>query len=466
MNRRFFCVKKCVVFVLIGPLFIEKRPRFEIKENIMKKAFLTAMTVVLALQCVFALSLDDAVSGALDKSEAVKTALISVRQAENSAKVNTLLPSFSLKADLKDSANLLNGLEELKYPTISLSTGASWTLGSSYFLNGTTTQIALEQSILSWQTQVNSVRSKVEQAYWELATSRRSVEQAEESLRQTEESLEKARAQYEASKASSMTVLQARLNVSDAELTLENAKASYEKAVWEFSDLIGIALDPDTLTLDSFPDVENLAYDRLGDIVDSKVMDTVSVKSAQLSLERTRITVKNTWNTNTIPTVSLSTNLNYKLDKTLFNDSDLNQRLDFSATLSVSIPLDRYIPNTSANIQIKNGELDLEAAEINLSSAISSKKEKALSYRETFSQLLSRRKNLILHQEMAQENLNLVQEAYDHGYASLSELSSARNSLNNANSALLTNSMSFITQLCQLASAIETDFYSLVRYLQ
>jgi outer membrane protein TolC len=67
---------------------------------------------------------------------------------------------------------------------------------------------------------------------------------------------------------------------------------------------------------------------------------------------------------------------------------------------------------------------------------------------------------------MAQENLNLVQEAYDHGYASLSELSSARNSLNNANSALLTNSMSFITQLCQLASAIETDFYSLVRYLQ
>jgi multidrug efflux system outer membrane protein len=263
-----------------------------------------------------------------------------------------------------------------------------------------------------------------------------------------------------------MTVLQARLNVSDAELTLENAKASYEKAVWEFSDLIGIALDPDTLTLDSFPDVENLAYDRLGDIVDSKVMDTVSVKSAQLSLERTRITVKNTWNTNTIPTVSLSTNLNYKLDKTLFNDSDLNQRLDFSATLSVSIPLDRYIPNSSANIQIKNGELDLEAAEINLSSAISSKKEKALSYRESFSQLLSRRKNLILHQEMAQENLNLVQEAYDHGYASLSELSSARNSLNNANSALLTNSMSFITQLCQLASAIETDFYSLVRYLQ
>ena len=263
-----------------------------------------------------------------------------------------------------------------------------------------------------------------------------------------------------------MTVLQAKLNVSDAELSLENAKASYETAVWEFQDLTGISLDPENLDLDMFPDVESLAYDRLRDIIDAKVMDTVSVKSAQLSLEKTRITTENTKKTNTIPTVSLSTKLNYNISQTLFNDSSANQKLDFTAKLSVSVPLDSYIPNSSANIQLKNGELDLELAQSNLASAVSVKKEKALSYLDQFDQLLKRRENLVRHLNLAQENLDLVEEAYEYGYASLSELSGARNSLDNAGSSLLTNEMSFITQLCQLASALEIDFNSLVRYLQ
>ena len=432
----------------------------------MKKTVLTVMTVVLALQCIFALSLDDAVSGALDKSEAVRNARIGMQKAENSAKVNTLLPSLSLGADVTDSANLLKGLDELKYPTVSLTTGISWSLGSSYFVNGTTTSITLEESRLSYQSQANSVRSKVELAYWNLVTLDRSVKQAESSLKTAGESLTKAQAQYEASRTSSMTVLQAKLNVSDAELSLENAKASYEAAVWEFQDLTGISLDPENLDLDMFPDVESLAYDRLRDIIDAKVMDTVSVKSAQLSLEKTRITTENTKKTNTIPTVSLSTKLNYNISQTLFNDSSANQKLDFTAKLSVSVPLDSYIPNSSANIQLKNGELDLELAQSNLASAVSVKKEKALSYLDQFDQLLKRRENLVRHLNLAQENLDLVEEAYEYGYASLSELSGARNSLDNAESSLLTNEMSFITQLCQLASALEIDFNSLVRYLQ
>ena len=430
----------------------------------MSSAFCEEAFVVSGLDTISAktLNLEDAVSSALEKSYSVKTAKNNLEKEINNSHVRSYLPTLSWTGSISESADLLHNADEsLKYPTIRLSTGISWKLGSNDFLKKSTSSISLLNAELNLEREVNSVYSNVTSSYYNLISLKTQVNQASDSLKNAEANYNKTKAMYEGSKATKLSLLQAEITYNDSEISYENTVNSFNNSLVDFRILTGIEED---FVLPESPEVTGLNFDRLNSLAENNYDNTLSMKRAEADLKLAELNRANSIVENRVPSVSLNTNLTYNASKV--RNNDFGTSLDLSASATVSIPLDSYLPWTQSNANVKNSALSVENAEISLENVKDSLRDNVRSSLNQINGYVVKVENLNMHLNLAEENYNETLAAYEKGYLSFNDLNTAKSNLDAARKNIANNNSGIITALCKYASLLDLNIGYVLDYLK
>ncbi len=436
---------------------------------IMKRNVSKLTTAILVFICVlmpvFSLSLEDAKALAVQNSSTLKDKALEYEKTLNTLGVSSFVPGLSLNSNIVlaslDSSSNTQSLNTK--PSVNVNAGISWSLSSTDFYGKSKNRLSAENAAIEYNSAVESVKNSTETSYWNLVALKYTVEQAENNLKTARSTLSRTQELYDASRSSELAYVQARLSYSDSQLSLENAVNNYSMALETFCQDLGMDVVED-MVFDALPSVENIEItDAKASLLKEMLMESPSVKKAK-NTEQISLINANTSGLNALaPVVSLSTGINYSAGVANEKTSD---KYTGNATVNISIPLNAYIPGSQQNANVKNAQIDRQRAELSYTGTINSLENKVDDALTAIKTLLANRGNLTSHLEYAQANLELVSEAYEHGYASFADYEKAQSSLSSAQSQIESNRFSVITRICTLAGILETDAASIIEILE
>lgn len=407
------------------------------------------------------LTLKNAIDCAMEKSFSIKTAKNNLEKELNNSHVKTYLPTLSLSGAVSESADLLGDPgNDLKYPTIRLSTGITWRFGTNDFLKKTSSSVNIKSAELNLEREVNQVYEDVSTSYYHLILLKEQVKQSDDALKTAKANYDKTNAMYMGSKATRLSLLQAEITYNDNVINYDNALTVFNNALVDFRILTGIEDDFD---LPSAPDVTGLFFDRLEGLAEENYEKNISIRKAEADLQLSKINKTNAIVENRVPSITLNTGLNYEFLKV--RNYDFDPSLDLTGSVTVSIPLDSYLPWTQANANVKNADINVNNAKISLDSVRDSLRNNIRSCINQIRSYVNKIDNLNLHLTLAEQNYNETQSAYEKGYLPFSDLNTAKSSLDTARRNVTNNNASIIAYLCVFASLLELNTDYVFAYL-
>lgn len=253
------------------------------------------------------------------------------------------------------------------------------------------------------------------------------------------------------------------MNVETARPDVDSARANLKNALKEFLDAIGIDQAYDVELEGSLDDAERVAkIDR--SLLEKCVENSSEIKLLEKNLETARHTKNATYTSLRLPNLNLSADISpeiYSYDK----KSKIGaENPDWSISAGISLPLDSWIPGSSASVEIAAIDDTIKDYEVQLENL---KKTVKTSAAEKFEAIELSQKNITarkMNVELAQKSYEMTEDAYRRGTKdllslqdALDKLSLAKLQLRSEQYALLSNVLS-LQEMLSLPS--ETFFES------
>jgi outer membrane protein len=320
----------------------------------------------------------------------------------------------------------ITGTETSKYYSTTLSASQSWSLGGYNFYNikekNTSKNSAKSSYLLAQQGLILSVK----QTYFDVLKAKMLLEIQKEALKRGAEQLKIAETRYELGAASFSDVLKAKVQYGDVELALISADNTLKLAKATLNSWMGQNLDipidvEENLTMPEF----NYSYE---DALNEAMMENQNLKKAEFDLRSSEAQLGMT-RSGFFPNFNLYGSYSWS-NVDLDEIKHIRQR-DYEWYLSAYISF-----NIFGNFQRK---YNLSYAKANRNSAKENfrqtKNDVALQLKQAFLNVEEAKEKIDLTKEKvksAKEDLDLVQEKYNLGAASILELLDAEVSFKQA----------------------------------
>jgi multidrug efflux system outer membrane protein len=401
------------------------------------------------------LTLDEAVRRALGENLGLKTLLIDLSAAEYAAKNlwAELFPGISAGAGASYGTGLFAGDGfELDKSGLSydLSAGLSLTLNAGIPQRMKSIKLAYRTRLLEYEDARRQLETAVTKNFYALLADRENLSHLEQNLELAERQLERDRIAFNNGLKGELAFLQSRLGVETAKYGLSNARTAYAAGLGDFLVLLGLPQDgPGVLAgeIDIYPveaDPEALIRDYL-----PKRPDMVSRRQAIENLEYAE---RQTALENRAPSLSLSARWAGQFEP--FTDR-------VSGTVSVSIPVDSWIPGTGKDRAIKSAAANVEKARLELKNtengAASQIRSLAAGLKNSWASIEIAR----LSVEIAERTYELHEEGFRLGAVESLALADTRNSLAEKRQQLLQSELAYQTMTLDLAAALNIDWKEL-----
>jgi outer membrane protein TolC len=253
--------------------------------------------------------------------------------------------------------------------------------------------------------------------------------------------------------------LQSSLSVETARYNLSNAQGTYENSLRDFLTTLGfdqdalvslagsiepaqIVVNPEVLILEYLP----------------KRPDMISQRQ---TIERLELAQKQSNYSSKAPSLTLSAQWsggpqrNSGLSGT-FTDS-------LSGSLSLSIPIDPWIPGTRSNQSLKSSDAELEKARLDLVNTETSARSQIRSLSESLKNSWRSIEIARLRVEIAQRTYQISEIGFQNGTIEFLSLENTRNDLADAQYRLLQSELAYQNTILDLASALNIDLETLAR---
>lgn len=407
------------------------------------------------------LSLSEAVALALANNPTVRQERIAADAADGDARTvwNKFLPGISLSGSVRKTHDLPNTSSPLpaSSPEMSLSAGLSLTLNAGIPEAIRQTLIARDTAALSLARAETSLTASVSKAYYALIADRASLEASVESLKLAQALADQTEKNYRNGLASELDALQSRYAAASAQQDLLVKRQAFGVSSRNFNALVGLELDEtvlptDTIEPDLAPVVKPQALDRW-------IEGRNDVASARLALEKARSADFAAKINRFGPTLSLSEQTSVS---GLQDGFSLPETATF--TLSVSLPLDGYIPGSRGAAATRQSRAAAEVASLALEKTRLSARQEI----ETlFANLEQLREGIALkrmNEKVASRAYDLSGQGYASGLVTQTALDDARTRLLSAKLAVLSAENSYQAALIDLAAALNVqigDLYGL-----
>jgi len=414
----------------------------------------------------FPLSLEDAVNRAVAQSLTLQKSTIDLGMANYRAERlwSELFPSFSLRTGLTilPATPLLtqngfnyneNGLD------YSLSFGVSFQFNAGIPYSMQLTELAYRRGLLDYENARRRVELDISKVFYSLLAGQENLTNLREILGVAERQLEKNRVARANGLIGELPWLQSRLSVETARYNLSNAQGTYENSLRDFLTTLGfdqgtevsltgsiepaqIVVNPEVLILEYLP----------------KRPDIISQRQ---TIERLELAQKQSSWSAKAPSLTLSAQWsggpqrNSGLGGT-FTDS-------LSGSLSLSIPIDPWIPGTRSNQNLKSADAELEKARLDLVNTETSARSQIRSFSESLKNSWRNIEIARLRVEIAQRTYEISEAGFQNGTVEFLSLENTRNDLADAQYRLLQSELAYHNTTLDLASALNIDIETLAR---
>jgi outer membrane protein TolC len=411
-----------------------------------KRTIWTTTLLLLATTSLFAtpLSLEQALDLAMANNGTLKIADLTLKQTLREGEENIYLPTVSLTGGVETDVSISDSSISTSYSVGSV----DFSLSSSD--KYTKQQMALDSVIgqNTYESTVNTIQDEVTEAYWNLASAKLELEENQIVEKQLERTLAETTEQYENGLATTLDVNEAKLALSEAKITVQESESDVTIATDELNLLLGTEGDWE---LEDLPDTADpIELDRLLSLVGN----TTGAKALAYAVEEATLALKTEQHSAYGPTVSFSasTGLSGTIDS---SDSTFSDSTSFGVT--VSVPLDAYLKNSSTQIDLDSLEYDIQIAQASYESGMAELRSETKSAYTTLIDDNAYLQTLLEYQALAQEQLDLVQASYDAGQSSFSDLEDSIDDLQQATLSVLGQKLDCILSLYDLCYLLETE---------
>lgn len=397
------------------------------------------------------LTVDSAVEYALEGNLNVKQAAMTVEFKEMASHYawNSVSPSISVNAGIGK--------------VLAEDTKVTYSLGGSVAVRFTPSLISsirkasldYEQQKISYDEAVRSVELNVRKLFY-------SILLEEENIALLESAVTMARTQYSANQTkfnhgtlSQLDVLNSQVNLQDAELNLESAKVSLENDMATFRQVLGLPGDTKIKlsgSMDSFLKIGEISLDGLEIAPASVVSYKKQIEVAENQLLATRFSA---WG----PT--LSAGYSYSLAGN-FGD-EVKSHNKGSLSLSVSIPLDGYLPWSVGAQSIETQKATIEILGIQMENARISAD---IEINKCLNKIKSAKDSIKLMRQridLAQKTYEMTQQAYNRGTRDILVLQNAASSLQQSKLRLKSDTFNLVSAILDLENAAGLPFGTLLK---
>ncbi|MDR1898814.1 MAG: TolC family protein [Treponema sp.] len=401
------------------------------------------------------LTLDEAVTRALDQNLDLKKSLIDLSTAEYASGQlwAELFPTISagLGADYSTGLFTGSGFElDRKNGSYSASLGISLNLSAGI-------PHTMKMIRLAWQTELLNYEDARRRLEIETTKNFYSLLADGENIHFLEESLELARRQFDNNQIAfnnglmgEMSLLQSRLEVETARFNLSAGRAAYANRMGEFLALLGLEHDRETVL------AGKLSVARVDADPDKLIRENLPGRPDIVNLKRTVERLRYTEKRNRLESRAPSIRLETQWGGAGENAEEFADSL--RGAISLSIPLDSWIPGTKTARSLRSDGAELEKAELDLKNAgiaaVSQIRSLTANLRNSWESIEIAR----LRVSVAERTYTLTEEGFRNGTVESMVLADARNNLADARQRLLMSELSYQTMMLDLSAAVNADW--------
>ena len=404
------------------------------------------------------ISLDDAVERALDNNLNLKKILIDVSAADYQAKRlwAEFFPSISATASAGYSSSLFsgNGFEfSEKGNTFGASVGLSLGLNVGTVYAVRNIRLAYQSRLLTYEDACNQLEIQVTRNFYTLIAERENLKVLEETLKLASRQLEMNQLGFASGIVSELTLTQSRLAMENARYNLNAARSLFDIHTGEFLALLGMDQDTEA-ALDGTIEISRFEADA-GALIRQYLPGRPDIAGWRHEIERLENTERQNALTGKSPSLNLS--LDWRSpDVKPFSDS-------LSATATLRIPIDSWIPGSKADQSVRNAKhaiekarLDLKIAEDTASTQIRSL---VANLRNSWDSIEIARLSL----RAAERSYELTEQGFRNGTIEYTKLEDARNNLVDLRQRLLRSELACQIAILDLSAALNIKWKELVK---
>ncbi len=436
--------------------------------------------LLLTLICTFSfaetmtITADNAVALALENNLSLQSEGINlnIRERGKDTAWNAFIPSLSASAGVvntgplfSDSSSIMN---QATYQTerdwvVTGGFSAALPINAALGTGIRQTRIDYEAGLLSYEDARKQLNLNVRKTYFSLIALAADLELTRQNIEIAERRYEQARENYENGLISELEMLQAQVTVENTKPGYNTQLTSYENSLMNFKLLLGVPSSTELVLSENLDDITFFQADAeyLINAYSAGRMDVQQINKQIESLKNTR---KLQGQYNRTPTLSLIADWSTSVADG-FN-SDVWQRNYWNDTgtvgVQLSVPLDGWIPNSSADVTLKDlddqiSQLELQrqqlfdASEIEITNLVMNLQNSQNTI-ETYS----------LNVNLAKKSFDLTTEAYNLGTRELLDVQTAQTEMLSASQNVLYEKYNYITTLLDLEYAINSDDISSV----
>jgi outer membrane protein TolC len=413
---------------------------------------------------VLRLTLEDCVSRALQTDIALQRKAVDVETARISAA--NLWAEFFPSVSVGASMSYEDSLSEPK-KTFPGDTGyqvpldVTLTLSSvlPIPLNMQIAKLAYETRVEEWRTEQRAVSIRISQNFFRLLVEEENIALLEETLAIAERQLAKDETQFRSGLTNELSVMRSRLSVENARYAANKARRDWLQSTNTFLSGAGFT-DEDVsgkqISFTGTIEIEplDLDADRLIEEFLPKRPDMIG---AAAEIRRLELTASRTSLSQRGPAMSLSGTYRGNLAGGTFRSENQPFSDSLSARLSVSIPLDPWIPGTKGAQAVLSAEAEAEKARLNLQSVRQSAANSIRSIVENIENTLSSIEIARLRAELAERTYRMSEAAFERGAMEALDYENARASWDQSRQDLLKERLAYKNLVLELEQELNVD---------
>lgn len=336
----------------------------------MRKNLIILALLSFSASGAFALTLEDAVSKALENNISIKREKITLEAAERTSKHswNTVLPSLSVSAN-----------DEITIPEMQNNFGlegkAAISISSDYFVSIKKAQADYEAARISYEEAVSEIISQVKTSYFSLIYEKENLNFLRESLENAKRQAEQNEERYKRGTLSELDYLSSKVAYEKLKPDFKAQELMYQNDLKTFCLLLGIEevdsgnqVSPEG-TLENFISEYNAFFDAnmkktlSEDIAKGNVPSVVflqkQLEASQKEVSKTKLSA---WGP--------SLNLSYSMSPVL--NGEENGHIKQSAAIGLSLPLENLLPFSQGADAIKSAQDSVKVLQLQLDEKIKS----------------------------------------------------------------------------------------------
>jgi multidrug efflux system outer membrane protein len=394
------------------------------------------------------LGVDDVVALALGNNASLKQAAITLEAKRRALGLswNEALPSLTANAGLAqqyETGLIANSLSATGTLSLSLSLSASF--GDDMKL----ARLNYESQLLSYATTRQKVALSVRKSAYNILLDAENLKIAKQNIERESASYAETEAKYKAGLASELDLLTAKVSLETLKPKAETYATTLANDLDSLKSDLGLGTDEEIAITGSLEISGDAIRELLAAAMTKSESDNLSVAAASKALAIASLTSDSLYKSKLLPSLSLSAYAEPSLP-IASSGSASSSSVTTSATATLSLPIDNFLPGSSAQQKIAEAKDSVAIDESALKEAIEATKVSRKSDRRSVESYQSTLAVLKLNVDLTQRAYDAAKAAYDKGLETLTELQSAAGDLESAKLNALSKSYDLIAAILEL----------------